>query len=230
VLKIVLGVVVLALVVFAVIYSSSIRNTPAVLIGGEDADDVEIYAEQDDAQGYEDDAPHETASPQMPVIVVYVSGHVYNPGVYALAEGARINDAVAAAGGLTETADPNAINLAAVVADEQHIIAFGLEDNMPPSIMGGAFGSAGSPVGSVSGSLSGSVSVGGGITADGRVNLNTATAAELTTLSGIGEVRAAAIIQHRDARGGFGRIEEIMNVSGIGESIFASVKDRIFVD
>ena len=70
----------------------------------------------------------------------------------------------------------------------------------------------------------------GGITSDGRVNINTATAAELITLSGIGQTRAEAIIRHREARGGFERIEEIMNVSGIGESIFASIKDRIFVE
>jgi competence protein ComEA len=215
VLKVALGVVLVVAAGLGVVYVHAQRSTPALLIGDEsininDIPDVNEYTPTEQV------SPNEAAS----VIMVYVSGHVVNPGVFALYEGARINDAVKAAGGMTETADPNAVNLAAFVLDEQHIIVFGLEDGMPPSIMGGSFGSAGN-------SASGA---GGSITADGRININTATIAELTTLNGIGEVRAEAIIRHRDARGGFERIEEIMNVSGIGESIFAAVKDRIFID
>ena len=200
-LKVALGVVLLACMVFGVVYSYVQRSAPDLVIGGENPEVPDASPAAQDCDGL--------MTPQAS-IVVYVSGHVVSPGVFVLDAGARINDAVEVAGGMTDAADPNAVNLAAVLKDEQHVIIFGLEDNMPPSTMGG--------------------SQGGGMTADGRINLNTATAADLITLNGIGQARAEAIIKHRDERGGYSRIEEIMNVSGIGESIFSSIKDRIFVE
>ncbi|MCL2350277.1 MAG: helix-hairpin-helix domain-containing protein [Defluviitaleaceae bacterium] len=138
-----------------------------------------------------------------PVIVVYVSGHVYYPGVFEFYEGARIWQAIEAAGGMTEAANPNAINLAGTLRDAQHIIVVGRDEVAAQETASAA---------------------------DGRININTATAAQLTTLSGIGDARATDIIRHRESRGGFNNIEEIMNVPGIGEGIFERIRENIFVD
>ena len=152
-------------------------------------------------------APEE-AAPE--VIMVYVSGEVRSAGVFQFYYGARVVDAIEAAGGFTEYADPNAINLAARLVDAQHIVVFSLEDNMPHT----ATAVPGQP----------------GHPGDDRININTATSDELQALSGIGPALSERIVNHREARGGFETIEEIMNVSGIGERIFDSIRDRIRVE
>ncbi|MCL2854966.1 MAG: helix-hairpin-helix domain-containing protein [Defluviitaleaceae bacterium] len=193
--KVLLGVAGLAVLVLGVVYISLQQNAPVLLI----ADDEPAIDQEYMQMAYITPAP-------IP-IVVYISGHVYYPGVFEFYQGARVRDAVQAAGGLTSYADPNAINLAATLFDEQHIVVFGLDDGMPPS----------------SSALAGQS--GGGL-----ININRATAEELTNLSGIGPARADAIIRHREARGGFAAIEEIMNVSGIGDSIFENIRNQIRVD
>lgn len=139
-------------------------------------------------------------------LVVHVSGEVNNPGVFWLYEGDRVWHAILAAGGLTEYADQNAVNLARRLRDEDHIVVFAVGDNMPATGLG--------------------VSV----MSDGRVNINTATSEELQTLSGIGPVTAGNIVRHREARGRFESIDEIMNVSGIGPATFENIRDNIRVD
>ncbi|MCL2573686.1 MAG: helix-hairpin-helix domain-containing protein [Defluviitaleaceae bacterium] len=158
------------------------------------------------AQGY---TTTENDEPQPQRIMVYVSGEVHNPGVFEFYEGARIVEAIEAAGGMTANADINAINPSQRMVDEQHIMVFNIEDNMPPTV-------------TASGQIGQSV--------DGRININTATSEQLQTLSGIGPVTAGNIINHREARGGFATIEEIMNVSGIGERTFENIRDGITVD
>ena len=150
-----------------------------------------------------------TIAEQEWVLVVHISGEVVSPGVFELSQGARVWDAVIAAGGLTPYADQNAINLARLLSDEDHIIVFSIKDNMPPAVSGNAAQNQ---------------------VADNRININTATNQELQALSGVGPVIAGNIISHREARGGFATIEEIMNVSGIGERIFDNIRDRIRVD
>ena len=197
-----IGVIVLFAVLY--IYQLNQQRSATLVLVGMDVETRGYAAEGGRAQ--QDEAPVEL-EPRS--ILVYVSGEVNNPGVFRFYEGAHIVDAIEAAGGMTANADPNAINLAARMTDEQHIIVFALTDNMPPTVQAG-----GTP----------------GQTADGLININTATSEQLQTLSGIGPARADAIIRHREARGGFGSIEEIMNVSGIGESIFGNIRDRITVD
>jgi len=197
--KVLIGIVAVVLVVLAVVYINVLRSEPAFLVIAGDSDE-------------EQPAPATTAAPALPgTIVVYVSGHVRSPGVFEFDEGARIWEALEAAGGMTAYADKNAINLADFLVDAQHVIVFGIDDNMPPSVLQGDAPDA-------------------GMTAGGLVNINTATHAQLQTLSGIGEARARDIISHRQARGGFATIEEIMNVPGIGEGIFARIRDFITVD
>ena len=140
-------------------------------------------------------------------IVIHISGQVQNPGVFTFYEGAIVWAAVEAAGGLLPDADQNATNMARRLRDEDHVIIFALPQGALPS-----GGTTTGPVG------------------DTRININTATAAELQALNGIGPSRAENIIRHRDARGGFDSIEELMNVSGIGESIFESIRDNIRIN
>lgn len=153
-----------------------------------------------------------------PTVVVHVDGMVASPGVYQL-QGAtlRINDAVEAAGGLVEGADTSRLNLAEPISDGEkvHVPAVGEGD-----------ATAGEAAVSTSGESSGS---GPSASTDGIVNINTATATELTTLPGVGDATAAEIVRDREANGAFTSVEDLMRVSGIGEKKFAKLKDKIRV-
>ncbi|WP_406677920.1 helix-hairpin-helix domain-containing protein [Neomoorella carbonis] len=151
-----------------------------------------------------------------PTIQVHVTGAVQRPGVYELKAGARVNEAVSLAGLLPE-ANPNALNLAAPLNDGQQVI-------VPRQGEAGAAGS----------NLSGPVTSGGGTAggtakAGGKVNINTATLAELDSLPGIGPTLAQRIIDYRNQKGPFRTIEDLQNVSGIGPSRFNDLKDLITV-
>lgn len=147
-------------------------------------------------------------------ICVFVCGEVADPGVYELASGSRIYQAVEAAGGLKETAAGDYVNQAELMTDGQRIYIPSAEE-----VQSGSFGMSGSD-----GSAAGGQTV-----SDGRVNLNTAGKEELMTLTGIGEKKAEAIIQYRDMSGGFGSIEELMQVEGIKEGTFEKIKEDIVI-
>lgn len=146
------------------------------------------------------------AAESSPTVVVSVVGLVVRPGLVTLPAGARVADAVAAAGGLLPEADPASINLAAVVTDGQQI-AVGV-----PAAPGGS-GPAGD--------------TGGG--APGPVNLNSATAADLDALPGLGPVLAQRIVEHRERHGPFRSVEELDDVPGIGPAIAADLAGRVTV-
>ena len=140
-------------------------------------------------------------------VYVYVTGAVANPGVYSLDEGLRVCDAVEAAGGLTEDADASTVNLARVLSDGEHI-ALPTKAEVETAL---AQGSA------------------GGAAASSLVNINTADASALETLSGVGSATAQAIISDREQNGPFSTIEDLMRVDGIGEKKFAKLKDSICI-
>ncbi len=149
-------------------------------------------------------------------ILVHVDGAVAAPGVYELAmTNPRVNDAVAAAGGLTGEADTGSVNLAAIVTDgsKVYIPVQGEEVSQD---------SSSSVVSSGSGTSSGSSS-------GGLVNINTATADELDALPGVGPSTAAAIVDDRERNGPFSSPEDLMRVSGIGEKKFAKLQGSICV-
>lgn len=154
-------------------------------------------------------------------LAVHVCGAVNAPGVYELEEGSRVMDAVLAAGGFSETADEEYVNLATVLTDgdkvciptEDEVTQMSLQNEC--EINNGVI-SAGNPDNAQE-------------KGQDKVNINTADKEELCSLPGIGQTRAESIIAYRNARGGFSQIEDIMQVSGIKESSFQKIKDKITV-
>lgn len=146
-------------------------------------------------------------------IIVDIGGEVEAPGVYELQEGARINDLVTIAGGLTEKACLDNVNLAYKLSDGMKIIipqkevkkTITTSTAKPQVIQSSALTSGGSNL----------------------ININTATIAELDKLEGIGETTAKKIINYREKIGEFKKKEEIMNVSGIGEAKYNNIKNEI---
>ncbi|AEF94740.1 competence protein ComEA helix-hairpin-helix repeat protein [Desulfotomaculum nigrificans CO-1-SRB] len=152
--------------------------------------------------------------------VVHVDGAVEKPGVYKLPPGSRVNDAVAQAVALPE-ADLSALNLAAPLKDgEKLVVARKGEPANAPAV-------AQQPV--RSGAAAGSAAPTTAQKSTGLININTASSAELESLPGIGPTLANRIIQHRQANGPFQSIEDLKNVSGIGDKKFADLQHLITV-
>jgi competence protein ComEA len=160
-------------------------------------------------------------------VCVFVCGAVNREGVYELPEGARVIDAVNAAGGYSGDADTNYVNQAQYVTDTERVEIPTREEADALREAGNAAGGSGS-ISGLQGS--GSASPGRQDPSSGAVNINTAGIDELMTLPGIGENKAAKIIEYREDHGRFGATEEIMNVSGIGSSVYDRMKDHITVE
>jgi competence protein ComEA len=152
--------------------------------------------------------PAPTSSP----LTVQVTGAVQQPGVYSLARDSRVQDAIQAAGGLTQEADSSQVNLAARIKDGERI-------SVPK-------------VGEAPAELP--TAAGRALTVDATpstpVNLNTATLEELQTLPGVGPSKAAAIITYREEHNGFKTPDEIQEVPGFGPATFERLKDMITVE
>ena len=144
---------------------------------------------------------------------VHVAGAVRSPGVYRLRPGARIDDAIQRAGGPTRRADLSAVNLAAKAEDGRQIL---VPERGPPT-------TAAAPA-----APGGTATPAGGAPPQ-PINLNTATLEQLDTLDGIGPGLAAAILQYREENGGFGSVDELAQVPGIGEKRLASLREQVQV-
>lgn len=138
-------------------------------------------------------------------IAVYVCGQVKEPGVVYLSDGARVVDAIDAAGGMTDAADKEYVNLAAYVEDGEKLF-------VPDYLEGEELRKQEEA------------------RASDYVNINTADAERLMTLPGIGESKALDIITYRDKYGDFTSKEDLMKISGIKENLFAKIKDKIIVE
>lgn len=150
------------------------------------------------------------STPTPAPIRVYVSGAVQEPAVYELPPGSIVQDAIEAAGGPALDAALEQINLALELQGQQqvHVPRLG-ETNLLPSVSGGAAKNR--------------------VTTGGVVNINTATAAELETLPGVGPVTAQDIVEYRETHRPFETIEEIQDVPGIGPKTFAGMEEMITV-
>lgn len=148
-------------------------------------------------------------------VYVDVDGAVVRPGVYRLKDGARVSQAIDAAGGLTAEADVTELNRASKITDGQKIYVPTVGEQQAAAAVGGAESSTATTPGAGSSS--------------GLVNINTASAAELQTLSGIGPSMAQSIIDERTKNGAFASVDDLMRVSGIGEKKLAKIKDCICV-
>ena len=142
-------------------------------------------------------------------IVVDVVGAVHKPGVYDFAQGARVIDAVRAAGGFLPDADPQAINLARPLVDGEQVVV-PKKGEAPASAAGGGGG-------------------GGSAQQGGKININNASVSDFDGLPGIGPVLAQRIVDYRDQHGPFRSIQDLMKVSGIGQAKFDSLKDLVTV-
>ncbi len=136
-------------------------------------------------------------------IFIHVCGAVRQPGVYEVPEGSRVTDAIGAAGGFSADADTQSMNLASTLSDGMQVRVPTLTETAQSNAQGA-------------------------IDAQGRVNINAASADELMTLPGIGKSKATAIVAYREKHGRFEKPEDIMKVSGIKQAAFDQIEDYIF--
>lgn len=193
-----LGVIVI-IVIGSVIYYNHCRENNSINENTE-----EIYYET-----------KEKEEEQENFIIIHITGEIKTPGIIKIKENSRLADAIEAAGGLTENADINKINLAYIISDGQKIYIPNINDKTEDYVNSEA---------------------GNGVIIENMesnnkklVNINTATQAELETLTGIGASTALKIINYRKENGKFNNIEEIKNVSGIGEAKYEVIKNNICV-
>jgi len=180
--------------------------------------EIEDYNTQDDLINEESSSLFGTK--QLGNIVIHVIGEVKKPGVIKLKEGSRIIDAINKCGGQTEEADLSKINLAYVLDDGSQVYIPRVKDDMQnTTIMKTEAGNNVIVSNVTQGDDEKSV----------KVNLNTATLEKLMTLPGVGESTAQKIIEYRNKNKKFKTVDEIKNVSGIGEAKFNSLKDYIYV-
>ncbi|GKX31133.1 ComE operon protein 1 [Vallitalea longa] len=195
------GLFILLVMVVGIYY---VQSNDVTIDASEDVgDNSNIEAEDTSAEentGNNTDGSEELAN----TIIVHICGEVVNEGVYETDEDSRVYEVVELAGGLTDDAATDYVNLARIVKDGEQIIFPSKEE-----IETGEFSTD-----DVEGTL---------------VNINTASVERLTTLSGIGESRAKLIIKYREEHGDFEIIEDIMKVSGIKEGSFNKIKDSIIV-
>ncbi|WP_181958599.1 ComEA family DNA-binding protein [Nonomuraea diastatica] len=149
-------------------------------------------------------SPAPSTTPTAPKVTVHVAGKIRRPGVYLLPSGARVTDAVTAAGGVSRGASTDALNLARRLIDGEQIVV-----GAPPGTV-----PQGSPITGPAGGL---------------IDLNTATPDQLEELPGVGEVLAARIAEFRTTHGGFTSIDQLREVSGIGPRTFDGIKPKVRV-
>ena len=143
-----------------------------------------------------------------PVVLVHIAGAVVAPGVYELSAGARVRDAVVAAGGPTDAADWNALNLAAEVADGVKVYVPATGEEVPPSLTVPAAAPAGQTFG-------------------GPIDVNEATADQLDALPGVGPATATAIVAERVRNGPFVDVDDLDRVPGIGPAKLEALRDLV---
>lgn len=174
-------------------------------------------SQYDSPDSYDPEQPDDYQPPEQPMIMVHIEGAVRYPGVYEVPYGSRVNDVLQLAGGSTDYADLARINLAAFAYDATRIIVPTIGEDIPELAPQDSPPQSGQETG-------------GAIMAGGIVNINLASLEELQTLPGIGPVIAQNIIDYREANNGFSTIEELLNVSRIGEATFENLRNSVSVE
>ena len=217
--KIIISIVVSIILILALIYvyQNLYAEDDEIILANEenvlDAETNEIEDSNEEISSLNNGKEEET-------VVVHVIGEVNNPGVVTLPEGSRIIDAINKAGGKTEEADLSKINLAYIVEDGTQIYIPRINENLNEvSLI-----SDGAGVGVIVADSNVEENE-----VNAKVNINTASKEKLETLPGVGETTAQKIIDYREANGKFKTIEDIKNVSGIGDAKYESLKDKITV-
>lgn len=176
------------------------------------------------------------------IVTVHVCGAVKKEGVYTLSAGSRIRDAIEAAGGFNSKADTSYLNLAMKLEDSWQIRVPTAEEaeklreqsgggqQVDSAVTGGVGNVRGITKGSAEGDAADSEGNSSGSGEERKININTASAEELTGIPGIGESKAKKIIEYREQNGRFEVIEDIMNITGIKENSFRKMRDYITVD
>ena len=156
-------------------------------------------------------------------IRVDVKGMVKKAGVYELAKDSIVNDAIKKAGGLTSKADTTNVNLSKSLTNEM-VIYIPKKEEVTKSVVNDALVDKSNSVGFIDNESSNETT-----NTTTKVNINTATLTELTTLNGIGESKAQAILEYRTKNGNFKTLEDLKKVSGIGEAAYEKIKDNICI-
>ena len=164
-------------------------------------------------------APAAVPTPQ-PHVGVYISGAVVNPGVYIVNDGSRLADIILIAGGAAADADLTAVNLAAVLRDEQHWHIPKRSPDATP-LAGGLAASGGEPAAADGAQPN--------RPPNGKVDLNTADVDMLKSLPGIGDTRARAIVSHRELNGAFTSVDALLDVNGIGIGTLEALRNLVEV-
>ena len=199
--------IIIIISLFSFVKKNIIKSSMDKMEDGIDPEDLlmEIKNDEEGEENTEEDIKENQ------IIMVHISGEVYSPGLVELEAGSRVIDAVELAGGLKKDADIDRINLAKKLVDEEKIYVPKIgEEETPIEI---------SAVG---------MSNNTNANTNGQIDINTCTKEELMSLPGIGEVLAQRVIEYRE-QNPFKTIEDIKNVSGIGDKKFESIKDLITV-
>lgn len=204
------GIVIVLSVIVVIIYKNNTYSNEEV---------VDIFRNEDK----EDKGEKEEVNDNKKVIVD-IKGSVVNPGVYEVDNTSRVMDVISLAGGLLEDADTSLINLAKIVSDEMTIIIYSREevslDKEEECLCDCSLINNDACIEEEYTNID---------EEDGYVNINTCSKEELMTINGIGEAKAKAIIDYREKNGNFNTIEDIRNVSGIGDALFEKIKVYITV-
>ena len=208
--------IVILLVVFMIIILLGFRFIVKDFFSPKETEIGLVTNVQQDVNEGIDDIEEAVVEYDNPIILVHISGQVFNPGIYELVIGDRVNDAVKLAGGLKNDADLDQINLAKKVSDEEKIYIPKVGEEISEKIASNTSIAPNFQTKTVSKDNS------------GKTNINSCTSIELQALPGIGEVIANRIIEYRSSNS-FKSIEELMNVSGIGEKKYEGIKDLIIV-
>lgn len=181
---------------------------------------VDIFKETEEKEKVQTKEEEQTTKTNQNKVIVDIKGMVNNPGVYEVETTSRVNDVITLAGGLKEGADTSNINLAKIVYDEMTIIVYSSEEVLEKYKQEVCICNC--PY------IENNACIEENTNSD-LININTAGIEELTTLTGIGDVKAEAIIKYRNEVGKFTTTEDLLKVDGIGEALFEKIKDHITV-